>query len=160
MFKRKLARQVSVGDLVEIKSVVKKKIIESDNYKKNSIVETPALVYTGFLTKRIFRESNKAKKRFFSADIKLGYVKNSSFFGKNVFEVVPLILEKDNQTYGISSLLNKKKSFLFEKNSLNYASDSYIKKCTTSISYHHLTGIQRKLIDNFSDIKEFSWENR
>lgn len=105
---------------------------DNDNYRDNSVSHRQktlgSTIYKQHLQKRAHMNTIMIE------DADMVYIGKDSIFGNNIVEIIPLTIDRDFYGYAIKKLLNDKKKFLINKNSLSLPSKTDL---DTLENYYH-----------------------
>lgn len=145
MFKRKQAREVSVGELCIIDENIKNKMMISDIYLNNSPCYQSRAYGLNNVSSNIFNENNK---KFLFEDVSLFYVKKKSIFG--VLEIVPLFFDTDQNGFLSRKAINSDTTMLCSSKSLEFCSQDKLNKVLQEPYPSTLNFVRRMLSAKFN----------
>ena len=120
ILKRKKEKPIGVGMICKIRDDIKALMQDNENYRNNSVSHRQKTLGATIYKQNLHKNADMSTIMIEDAD--MVYVGKDSIFGNNIVEIIPLTIDRDFYGYAIKKLLNDKKKFLIDKNSLSYPS--------------------------------------
>ena len=133
ILKRKQERLARVGDFCQIKTSTLIKMVDSDVYRKDSLVCIKELT-DSHITRSDLRKDRHSNNKLLLADSELLFIGQKSPFGNDLVEVIPLSMKSDRYKMGIRSLfLKTPKKYTMRAGSLKLANSDVLEGFKSSV---------------------------